>query len=196
MRFGIGLTGLLAAICLGGCEEMGFGPMDGQPAPFRSPPARHPPARADYMAAEAVRAGDSAPVGGAVDAALEWSGKYAKAAEELLESQKANKQLREANGQLTTQLADQKKRLDRAQKELGEANEMLLELGKELRAWKGNVLGFRSEMQQAQQVQMDAIKKILVLLGGELGKPRAEATPRQAASAKDATSDSSDTPSG
>ena len=54
---------------------------------------------------------------------------------------------------------------------------MLTELNDELARWKRDVLGFRTEMRRAQQVQLELMKKMVVLLGGEvpqIGKTAAE----------------------
>jgi len=186
----IGLA--LAAWGLAGCDQLSFRPWahsaDSAQAP--APPApSQPVARkagsADYLADTAVKADPEAAGQGAVDVALEWSRKYAQATDELLKAQKEIKDLHESNKQLAAQTARTQMQLEQSQKELAEANDMLVELGKELREWKANVLGFRNEMQQAQQVQMDALKKIMVLLGGEVAGP-SKAADKPAVSAKDA----------
>ena len=38
----------------------------------------------------------------------------------------------------------------------------------ELTNWKTNVLGFREEIRSAEQAQLDALHRVLKLLGGEL----------------------------
>jgi hypothetical protein len=178
-------TGLWVVALWGlGCEPMGWGPMQpgqSQAIPQVAAQAKPAPApevgRADYLGASAVR-GDEQTVGqGAVDVALEWSKKYAQATEQLMEAQKAEKELREENKRLLAQVAKLQIQADQSQKEVQEANEMLVELGKELREWKNNVMGYRNDMLQAQQVQMDALRKIMVLLGGEAAPAAAPATP-------------------
>jgi regulator of replication initiation timing len=153
-----------------GCDHVTFEPL--RPAEPAPKPAARPPAEdgggADYMARSAVQGDEETAGQGAVDIALEWSKKYATAAEELVKSQKTVQELTEQNKKLRTELAGLQARLGQSQKELDEANEMLVELGKELREWKKNVLGFRDEVLQAQRTQLDAIRKILVLLGGEV----------------------------
>lgn len=60
---------------------------------------------------------------------------------------------------------------------------MLIELRGELTKWKSNVLGFRQEIQTAQQAQLEALQKVLRLLGGEVPEP----TTRPAAAKPDTT---------
>lgn len=176
-----------------GCEPMGWGPSQPPAAPPPAAAAQARPAtapdngRADYLSSSAVRGDEQTAAGqGAVDVALEWSKKYAQATEQLLEAQKGEKELREENKRLLAQVAKLQVQADQSQKEVQEANEMLVELGKELREWKNNVMGYRNDMLQAQQVQMDALRKIMVLLGGEAAPavaPAAKAAEGQAAPA-------------
>jgi len=178
-------TGLWVVALWGlGCEPMGWSPMQPaqQPAPVpaaaQAKPASAPDGgRADYLGASAVRGDEQTAGQGAVDVALEWSKKYAQATEQLLEAQKSEKELREENKRLLAQVAKLQVQADQSQKEVQEANEMLVELGKELREWKNNVMGYRNDMLQAQQVQMDALRKIMVLLGGEAAPAAAPVTP-------------------
>ena len=165
---------------------MSFGPFEPSAPRAAQPPAKRG-GEATYMARSVVDDDGKAAEGGGLDLALEWSKKYAEAAEQLLESRKVNKQLLESNKQLQVQVTGNEDQLRQAQKELAEANEMLVEIGGELRQWKASVLGFRTEMQQAQEAQMEAIKKILVLLGGEMARPTSAG--KQAVSVKDTTGD-------
>ncbi|MCD6304141.1 MAG: hypothetical protein J7M21_04180, partial [Planctomycetes bacterium] len=180
------------ALAAAGCDRLGMtstNPQVAQTSPAASQCGRNTntkaqAAQAEFMADTAVR-GDQATDGqGAVDVALEWSKKYAQAAEQLLAAQKENKQLREDNKKLLAQVAKLQIQLEQSQSELDQANEMLVEMGKQLREWKTNVMGFRQEMQQAQQVQMEALKKILLLLspGGAETEPTSS---ESAVSAKD-----------
>lgn len=136
------------------------------PAPL---PSVVPDGGQDFLAQTAVKtdSGPSAP--GAVDVALEWSRKYAEAAEQLLVEQRANRELRDQcrkQGEDSVKLQAQ---LAQSQKELAEANDTLMQLGKELAQWRENVMGYRGEMLQMQKAQMEALKKVLLLLGAEIG---------------------------
>ena len=57
--------------------------------------------------------------------------------------------------------------LKTAEKELSDANELLIEMRKELNSWKTNVLGFRDESNYIHKEQLKALVKILKLLGAE-----------------------------
>src|SRR4030042_255070 len=52
-------------------------------------------------------------------------------------------------------------------KERGEANDLLTEMRVELNNWQANVIGFRDEMRDADKAQLEALLKILQVLGGE-----------------------------
>ena len=58
--------------------------------------------------------------------------------------------------------------LKQAQKELNEANILLIEMRVELNNWKVDILGFRDEMRDAEKAQLEALLKILKALGGEV----------------------------
>ena len=104
---------------------------------------------------------------GATDSALAWSQKY----EELLKQQQ---QQTEKNQAVVTENSDLKQTLDKLQgemaktkKELDEANVFLQDMHRELTQWKADVLGYREEMRQAQSAQMEALIRILKVLGAE-----------------------------
>ena len=103
----------------------------------------------------------------AVQSALMWSRKY----EEL--SAKAEK-LREEKNTLVLENTDLKHKLaqlgaelDRAKTELTEANTFLHQMQIELTKWKSDVLGFRDEMRNAQAAQLEALLRVLRILGAE-----------------------------
>ena len=58
-------------------------------------------------------------------------------------------------------------KLEQAEKELSEANDLLVAMQRSLDNWKKDVLGFREEMRQAEEAQMKALVKVLSLLGAE-----------------------------
>jgi hypothetical protein len=111
----------------------------------------------------------------AVETALALSDKQAKLTEELLAAQQARRDLEESNRKATAQSAKLQSDLEAAQKELAEANQMLVEMKKELENWKSNVLGFRDEIRKAQKAELDSLRKVLVILGAEA--PPAAAAP-------------------
>lgn len=104
---------------------------------------------------------------GATDSALAWSQKY----EELLKQQQKQTEKSQA---LVTENSDLKQTIDKLQqdlaktkKELEEANVFLQDMHRELTQWKSDVLGYREEMRQAQSAQMEALIRILKVLGAE-----------------------------
>lgn len=85
-----------------------------------------------------------------------------------------NNALREKNSEMLTENMELKQRAKELEKdlnetriELSEANEFLQQMHVELTEWKKNVLGYRDEMRQAQKAQLEALAKILRVLGAE-----------------------------
>ena len=102
-----------------------------------------------------------------VESAIELSDKYAKLSEEASSLKQQNQNLTVRNQQLRDQVTDIESRLKQTQKELSEANEVLVEMRVELNNWKTDVLGFREEMRNAQAAQLQALMKIMNVLGGD-----------------------------
>lgn len=103
----------------------------------------------------------------AVESAMELSAKYAKLVEETTALKTDNQRLAGENQLLKDQLAPCRNNLTQTQKELAEANDLLIEMRIELNNWKSNILGFRDEMRNAENAQLDALVKILEVLGGQ-----------------------------
>ncbi|MBN1818892.1 MAG: hypothetical protein JW828_16130 [Sedimentisphaerales bacterium] len=103
----------------------------------------------------------------AVDSALMWSQKY----DELLRKNEGlmekNRQLFLENSDLQQQLGRLQTDLDKTRGELEDANSFLQEMHAELTRWKTDVLGFRNEMRDAQAAQLQALSKVLQILGAE-----------------------------
>jgi predicted nuclease with TOPRIM domain len=99
--------------------------------------------------------------------ALELSEKYAKQSDQITTLRQENQRLTTENETLQQQVTALEGKLKQTQKELGEANDLLLEMLTELNNWKSNILGFRGEMRQAAQAQLEALVKILEILGGQ-----------------------------
>jgi 2-oxoglutarate dehydrogenase E2 component (dihydrolipoamide succinyltransferase) len=112
-----------------------------------------------------------------VEQALELSRKLKQASDDLDRARKENKDLIDRNAPLTMQAAQATVELKQARKELDEANAMLREMQTELAKWKADVLGYRDEMRTAQTVQIDALRRVLRLLGAEEIPPAAAAKP-------------------
>lgn len=104
----------------------------------------------------------------AVDSAIELSEKYARLSEEAAVIRQQNEDLIAENRRLKEQVGAREADLKQAQKELAEANILLREMIVELNNWKTDVIGFREEMRSADKAQLEALLKILRVLGGEV----------------------------
>jgi len=104
----------------------------------------------------------------AVESAIELSEKYARLSDQTVTLREENQRLITENQSLKQEVASLDARLKQTQKELSEANDLLIEMLTELNNWKSNILGFRGEMRQAAQAQLEALLKVLELLGGEV----------------------------
>jgi len=103
-----------------------------------------------------------------VESAIELSGKYAELSEAMVELKNEKHELLAQNQRLRDRLAVIEPKLEQAQKELAQANDLLLEMRVELNNWKADVLGFREEIRTANTAQLEALFKILKVLGGEV----------------------------
>jgi chromosome segregation ATPase len=103
----------------------------------------------------------------AVESAIELSEKYARLSDQTVALREENKRLTADNEALLQQIAALEAKLKQTQKELGEATELLIEMLTELNTWKSNILGFRGEMRDAAKAQLEALLKVLEILGGE-----------------------------
>lgn len=103
-----------------------------------------------------------------VESAMELSKKYADLSREAALLKQQNKELLTQNQHAGDRLSSMEAELLQTQKELTEANDLLIEMRIELNNWKTNILGFREEMRQADTEQLKALFKILKMLGGEV----------------------------
>jgi len=104
-----------------------------------------------------------------VESVIQLSEKYKKLADEKAALLREKETLQAEKQRLEQELAATQQQLEQTKKELAEANDLLIEMRIELNNWKTNVLGFRDEMRQAQKAQLEALLKILKVLGGEIG---------------------------
>lgn len=104
----------------------------------------------------------------AVDSAIELSDRYAKLSDEASAMRLQIQNLEAENQRLKTDLKTTQDRLEKAQKELNEVNDLLVEMRVELNNWKTDVLGFRGEMRETEKAQLEALVKILKMLGAEI----------------------------
>ena len=133
-----------------------------------SSPSRSDAAGAKSGEATAQRFQDT-PLEGrtAVESAIELTEKYARLSDQNAALRQENQRMGTDNESLRQQVTSLETRLKQTQKELGEANDLLIEMLTELNNWKSNILGFRGEMRQAAQAQLEALLKVLELLGGQ-----------------------------
>jgi chromosome segregation ATPase len=115
------------------------------------------------------------------DSAVDLSEKYALLSDELAALRAKNQDLLSENTNLKENLASCNAQLQQSQKELTQANDLLIEMRLELNNWKTDVLGYRDEMRLAQKAQLESLIKILQLLGGEVAE-EANQTPAKSAS--------------
>jgi chromosome segregation ATPase len=138
---------------------------------LRQQPSTAPPSEGEQAAGNEAVAGrfqESALEGPtAVESAIELSEKYARLSEEAAVIRQQNKDLITENQGLEEQVTALEADLLQAQKELTEANDLLREMIVELNNWKADVIGFRQEMRSAEKAQLEALLKILQILGGE-----------------------------
>ena len=104
----------------------------------------------------------------AVESALELSEKYSILTTETNMLRQNNKSLMLENQKLKEQLFTIQKQLQQTQNELKEANEVMISMRTELNNWKKDVVGFRDEMRNAEKAQLEALLKIMKVLGGDV----------------------------
>ncbi len=104
----------------------------------------------------------------AVESALMWSNRYEELSVKTEKLRDDNSKLTISNTNLKHDIQKIQTQLDRTQAELKDANEFLQEMNLQLSKWKGDVLGFRDEMRNAQATQLEALKQIMKILGAEL----------------------------
>jgi len=103
-----------------------------------------------------------------IESAMELSKKHAKLSEETAVLRQENRDLIVQKQQLEEQVVALQLQLQQTQKELTEANDLLITMRIELNNWKTDILGFRDEMRDAETAQLEALLKILKVLGGEV----------------------------
>ena len=103
-----------------------------------------------------------------VTSAMELSKEHAKLSEEAAVLRQENKDLNARNQQLKGQVVTLEAQLMQTQRELSEASDLLITMRIELNNWKTDILGFRDEIRDAETAQLEALLKILKVLGGEV----------------------------
>jgi hypothetical protein len=188
------VLGVLAALgAAAGCTfaELRDSPAPAPPAAVRpATPRPAPTAEAPYLSKVAVVREKPAETPTAVESALAWSEKYAKAMEELARERERNRKLEEENRGLQAEATALKTDLAKAHQELEEANTLLVEVRGENDKWKSDVLGYRDEMRRAHLSELDALAKVLRLLGAELPPAAPDAATKPPAVQPDNSTDS------
>jgi len=110
---------------------------------------------------------------GTAEEAILWSDKYEQLSEKYKALTEENMSLVKENSDLQKRIMTLEDELNKTRQELAEANSFLQEMHAELTRWKGDVLGFRDEMRQAQAAQIQALTRVLRLLGAETSEPLA-----------------------
>ena len=102
------------------------------------------------------------------ESAMKLSSEYARLNQEAALLRQQNMDLIAKNRQLNEQVASLDGRLQQTQKELAEANSLLIDMRVELNNWKADILGFREEMRSAETAQLETLLRILKVLGGQV----------------------------
>jgi chromosome segregation ATPase len=105
----------------------------------------------------------------ASSATVELTARYTQLAEKAAVLQQQNQTLSEENDRFKKQVDALEAQLKQTQTELTEANTLLVDMLGELNNWKSDILGFRNEMRLAAKAQLEALLKILEVLGAEAG---------------------------
>ena len=103
-----------------------------------------------------------------VESAIELSEKYSRLYEETAVLRQEKQDLITKNQRLNDQVVALEDQLQQTQKELTEANDLMIEMRIELNNWKTDILGFREEMRDADTAQLETLLRILTILGGEV----------------------------
>jgi hypothetical protein len=153
---------LTAAVILQGCGHLGKGKLGRSDPMVDKTAAKYDPGTSEGLTS--------------VESALILSEKYASLAVESEKMRQENKKLMEENVDLSKKMAAIQAEFDQVSKELKDANAMLIDMRIEINNWKNSVLGFRDEMRASQGAQLDAMLRIMKLLGGESQKEQGKAS--------------------
>ena len=107
------------------------------------------------------------------DSAMKWSERYDDLSAKYMSLAEENIALTKERNELTKRMMALETDLKATKGELDDANLFLQDMHRELTKWKGDVLGFRDELRDADGAQLNALTKILKLLGAETTGPLA-----------------------
>lgn len=142
------------------------GKLSVQPGSIKQPQQNTKPLPSDSFAKRFQELASQSPT--AVESAIELSQKYAKLSEEAAVLRQENQDIITRNRQIKDLNTALKAQLQQTQKELTEANDLMIEMRIELNNWRTDILGFRNEMRDADTTQLQALLRILKILGGEV----------------------------
>lgn len=103
-----------------------------------------------------------------VESTIELAKRFTDLTEETAVLRQKSRDVITENHRLKKQIDVLEPKLQQTQKELAEANDLLIEMHIELNNWKIDILGFRNEMRGAEKAQLEALLKIYKILGGEV----------------------------
>ena len=156
---------VLAATMLTGCRLVDE-PIGIEVTRRRQPQPAPPPAVADESIERRFTETETESTD-AVQSALMWSQRYEDLLAKTENLRETKNTLSVENTDLTYKLTELKAELDQTKAELAQANDFLHEMQMELTKWKSDVLGFRDEMRKAQAAQLEALQRVLRILGAE-----------------------------
>ena len=148
---------LLALISLTGCKMLE------QPLPIMVAPQQSPA----QPTTQRQRFAETTAMESEFDNANALAQQNQKMSKQLQDLTSKNADLIDDNDRMAKRVELLKEDLNMTEKELKEANDLLIEMRMELDNWKKNVLGFRNEVNTAHTEQLRALVKILKLMGAE-----------------------------
>ena len=160
------ISSLLISLPAGCTVTKGPGRVSVQPGSIKQPQQNTKPLPSDSFAKRFQEPSSQSPT--AVESAIELSQKYAKLSEEAAVLRQENQNIITRNRQIKDLNTVLKAQLQQTQKELTEANDLMIEMRIELNNWRTDILGFRNEMRDADTTQLQALLRILKILGGEV----------------------------
>lgn len=168
----LSLISLLLSIIISGCTVTKEpGKFSVQPGSVKQPQQDPKPLPSGSVARRFQEPATQGPT--AVESAINLSKEYAKLSEEVAVLRRENQDLITKNRQYKEQNTTLKEQLQQTQKELNEANDLMIEMRVELNNWRNDILGFRDEMREADATQLQALLRILKILGGEVSEQSA-----------------------
>ena len=162
------MTTVLAVLAVGvtGCLPEGLMTRESRPVEGSQPPAKGTEAKpGDYFRDPG---GDSGAPRGAVAEAELWRDRFLKETEKRQKLEDTRRQMEDKNRELTAANTSLAAERDQCKRELEEASAMMIRLNEDLKAWKKDVLGYRAEMRASHQETVQALARVMKLLGAEL----------------------------